>query len=414
MRSTPVAALIAFLLVPRASYAQGTPLGPEFRVNTYTTGGQFEPAVAADSAGRFVVVWTSLDGSIAGIFGQRYDSGGAPVGPEFRVNTYTAVYGLPAVASDPSGNFVVVWDGSDGSSTGVFAQRYDTSGAPLGSEFRVNSYTTQDQRRPSVAVGGTGDFVVVWSSYYHEDGDGDDVFGQRFASSGAPLGPEFRVNTFTPLDQGGRAVAADSAGNFVVMWSSGYQGPQGQSPVYGQRFASSGAPLGPEFRVSTDPTPFSTQVGPSVGMVPSGDFVAVWASDRQDGWGWGVYGRRFSGSGLPMGPEFRVNTQTFQDQHSCRVSVDAAGNFVVVWTSEFGDGSGYGVFGQRYDGSGVALGPEFRVNTYITGNQLWPSVAADPLGRFMVVWTSPQDGNGIFGQRYSPILPVELLHFRVE
>jgi large repetitive protein len=45
------------------------------------------------------------------------------------------------------------------------------------------------------------------------------------------------------------------------------------------------------------------------------------------------------------------------------------------------------------------------------------SVAADPAGNFVVVWQSlGQDGSGfgIFGQRFGPILPVELMHFRVE
>ena len=99
--------LFALVLLPRGAGAQGDPIGPEFQVNTYTTGGQFGASVAADSSGRFVVVWTSQDGPIAGIFGQRYDSGGAPLGPEFRVNTYSTAFAyLPAVAADPSGNFV--------------------------------------------------------------------------------------------------------------------------------------------------------------------------------------------------------------------------------------------------------------------------------------------------------------------
>jgi hypothetical protein len=402
--------LFALVLLPRGAGAQGDPIGPEFQVNTYTTGGQFGASVAADSSGRFVVVWTSQDGPIAGIFGQRYDSGGAPLGPEFRVNTYSTAFAyLPAVAADPSGNFVVVWTGSDGSYAGVFAQRYDSSGAPLGSEFRVNSYTTLQQRFPSIAVGGTGDFVVAWDSY--QDGSESGVFGQRYASSGAPLGSEFRVNTFTPLSQGGATVAADSAGNFVVMWSSAYQGPLANSPLYGQRFASSGAPLGPEFRVSTYATVFGTQGAPSIGMEPSGDFVAVWTSFPQDDSGRGVYGQRFSGSGVPLGSEFRVNTQTLLDQYASRVSVDASGNFVVVWTSELGVGDS--VFGQRYDSSGSPLGPEFLVNTYTTGDQRGPSVAADPLGRFVVVWESPLQ-DGIFGQRYSPIFPVELTGFTIQ
>ena len=75
---------VAFL--PRAAAAQGDPLGPEFRVNTYTTEYQGIPSVAADSSGNFVVVWTSTspqDGSYQGIFGQRFASSGAPLGPEF-------------------------------------------------------------------------------------------------------------------------------------------------------------------------------------------------------------------------------------------------------------------------------------------------------------------------------------------
>ena len=68
---------------------------------------------------------------------------------------------------------------------------------------------------------------------------------------------------------------------------------------------------------------------------------------------------------------------------------------------------------------GDPVGPEFRVNTYTTGDQYAGirSVAADPLGNFVVVWVSDfQDGSnrGIFGQRYNMIVPVELMLFRVE
>jgi hypothetical protein len=34
-------------------------LGSEFQVNTYTTHAQYSPAVALDTAGDFVAVWTS-------------------------------------------------------------------------------------------------------------------------------------------------------------------------------------------------------------------------------------------------------------------------------------------------------------------------------------------------------------------
>jgi hypothetical protein len=56
------------------------------------------------------------------------------------------------------------------------------------------------------------------------------------------------------------------------------------------------------------------------------------------------------------------------------------------------------------------------VNTYTTFFQRIPSVAADPFGNFVVVWYSFQDGwgSGVYGQRYSQIVPVELMHFGIE
>src|SRR5216117_1730464 len=98
--------LVAMVMfVPLTAWSQGNPLGPEFRVNTYTTDLQGARGVAADASGNFVVVWTSngQDGSSAGVFGQRYATSGAPVGTEFRVNTYpTGAQGDTDVAADGS------------------------------------------------------------------------------------------------------------------------------------------------------------------------------------------------------------------------------------------------------------------------------------------------------------------------
>jgi hypothetical protein len=57
------------------------------------------------------------------------------------------------------------------------------------------------------------------------------------------------------------------------------------------------------------------------------------------------------------------------------------------------------------------------VNTHTTLDQYWADAASDSAGRFVVVWRSDvQDGGGpgVFGQRYSLIVPVELTHFTVE
>src|SRR5688500_7530136 len=91
----------------------------------------------------------------------------APVGAEFKANVYTAGdQSSGDVATDANGNSVVVWHSAlqDGSGTGVYAQRFDSEGTPLGGEFMVNSHTAGSQWFPTVAMGAGGDFVVAWES----------------------------------------------------------------------------------------------------------------------------------------------------------------------------------------------------------------------------------------------------------
>src|SRR6266581_1002988 len=108
--TSAAAALVVLLFVPGIALPQAA--GPEFRVNSFTTGYQDNPSVALDRKGNFVVSWNSLfqDGSSWGVFAQRYDAGGSAAGGEFRVNTYTTSYQVyPWVSRSTSGNFVVVW-----------------------------------------------------------------------------------------------------------------------------------------------------------------------------------------------------------------------------------------------------------------------------------------------------------------
>src|SRR5439155_334406 len=82
-----------------------------------------------------------------------------------------------------------------------------------------------------------------------------------------------------------------------------------------------------------------------------------------------------STAGVPRGGEFRVNTYTTGHQTAPAVATDAAGDFVVAWASDGQDGDGYGVYAQRYSAAGVPQGAEFRANTYTTSFQTDPAVA---------------------------------------
>ena len=260
--------------------------------------------------------------------------------------------------------------------------------AQVGPEFQVNTQTTSDQLVPHVATTASGNFVVVW----HDGGSTPaGLSARRFDGAGNPLGGQFTVAT-----NGQRPdVAADAAGNFVVVWTR----PQN---VYGRRFDAAGNPLGGEFQVNTNP-PTYLGTPPTVATAPTGQFVVAWQSHIHDGSAFGVFAQRYDAAGNTVGGEFQVNTYTTGDQTGPVAAVDAAGNLVIVWFSLLQDGSGWGLYGQRYDAAGIPQGPEFAINAYTTSHQFLHDVATDAAGNFVVAWHSEgQDGDsgGIFARRF--------------
>jgi hypothetical protein len=386
----------------------------EFQVNTWTTDYQRYPSVTSLSNGGFVVVWesgcdstgcTAQDGSSYGVYGQRFDANGNKVGSEFRVNTWTTNdQSYPSITLLSNGGFVVAWNGEgQGDNSGVYGQRFDSNGNKVGSEFQVNTWTTDWQWDPSITSLSNGGFVVVWQSGCDSGCTGQDgslwgLYGQRFDSNGNKVGSEFRVNTWTTYSQEHPSITSLPNGGFVVVWQSDGQDGSGYG-VYGQRFDSYGNKVGSEFQVNTWTTGW--QSDPSITSLSNGGFVVVWDSLEQDGSYYGVYGQRFDSNGGKVGSEFQANTWTTDYQELPSITSLSNGGFVVVWHSNGQDGSNYGVYGQRFDSNGNKVSSEFQVNTWTTNHQEYPSLTSLSNGGFVVVWESNgQDGSnyGVFGR----------------
>src|SRR5688500_442573 len=521
--------------------------GGEFRLNTFSPSDQRDASVAIDASGNFVIAWQSIGqegGSNRGIYAQRYNAAGVAQGGELHVNTITTANQVdPAAAMDASGDFVIVW--ASGSDNGIHAQRFDSAGTTVGSEFHVNSATTDSGQRASVAMDASGDFVVIWNgtnilarrfdsadvaqglpfaaitfttgfpvfSSVAMDADGDflvtgekdgpdsssyGVFGQSFNAAGVPQGSEFLVNTFTTNRQRVPAVTMDSDGDAVVAWQSLNQDNTNSYGVYAQRYDESnpdtaapavggvfgngvsiapGGTLGDDtFRLVltfsenmsvaggtsgpnsvTNPANYalmkngvdvSSQISSvsffsfnpatrrceatltflAFSSLQRGSYV-VTARDTLralsgnaldgnfDGAAGGDFTRAFSiAFPVPAGQEFRANQFTSLNQSTPALAREANGDFVIAWQSEGQDGSGEGIFARRYNAAGAALGGEFRVNSFTTNAQSDPAVAMDALGNFVVTWRSfGQDGSnhGIYAQRYSFAGQAEGSEFRV-
>ena len=263
----PIITLCAVLAVASVSLAEAPrPLDGEIQVNSYITDDQLRSAVAVDAQGKFLVIWDSegssgTDDSSWSIQAQLFEVDGSPDGSEFQVNSYTTSHQFsPAIAVDGQGNFVVTWhsNGSydtDNNQYSIQAQRYDREGSPIGTQFQVNSYTTSQQSNPVVAADTQGDFVVVWQSYRSAGTDKSQwsIQAQRFDSDGIPAGGQFQVNSYTTHIQSYPAATMDNQGGFVVAWQS--RGSSGTDSslfsIQAQRYDLDGVPQGTEFQVNS-------------------------------------------------------------------------------------------------------------------------------------------------------------------
>lgn len=419
LNKTLLFSCLPFTILAMPVLGQLVPEGDEFTVNTYTTGWQLRPWVASAPNGDFVVVWDDFNSRVSG---RRFAADGTPYSDEFQINSSTTGYhGESSVDVGPKGDFTVVWQtgtsfdvGLDGDKSGVLAQQFGADGSPVGAEFQVNTYTTESQRLPRVAIGPTSEFVVVWDSKH--DGVAYNIQGQVFTANGSEVGDEFQVNS--PTHGAGAVPALDIQpdGHFIVVWQGlGSIGNDDDGwSIQGQRFDADGNKVGPQFQANDYTT--GNQFSPHIAVGSDGNFVVVWnsfGSPEDDFSQDSVQARRFAANATPLEGQFQVNTYTTQFQRKAAVAMDPSGGFTVSWTSGFPnpgidgpDGSLFGIAARPYLADGSPASDEFVVNTFTYNNQYRNSVAANSDGEYLVVWESeaspaPDFGRAVLGQRYS-------------
>ena len=325
--------------------------------------------------------------------------GPEPDPADIQVNTYTTSdQREPSVAALSGGGYVVTWrsDGQDGDSDGIYFQRYNADGSKLGSETPAN--TTWEGRQWQSDVSGLtdGGFVITW-----RDGeeDTDNIFLQRFDASGEKVGSETRVNTATTYWQSLDHVAGLSGGGYIVMWSSYVYG--NSYDVHAQQYDADGNAVGGETRINT--TTENSQTPGGIIPLSDGGYLITWSSRDQDGDGNGVYFQRYDSSGNTVDSETLVNTTTVNSQSGADAAALSDNGYVITWTSYEQDGFDGGIYHQRYDADGNTVGAETLVNTTTYNLQDFARVTGLSGGGYVVTWLSAfQDGSeyGVYSQRF--------------
>ena len=346
-----------------------TTSGTPFLVSTnkQRAGDREKPQVSLLAGGGAVFVWQDGKFGFQKIYARFCAANGSFLTGEILVNTYTNNYQInPAVATLADGSVVVVWasSGEDGSMQGVFAQRFSATGTKLGGEFQVNTFAQNNQRTPAVGGLANGNFVVTWISELQRSSGSVDVYARIFNATGTAVSGEFPVNPGATNICANPVVAGSPQGGFAVAWSqnanatltagsvAGVQVSGGQtarSPngwdVFGRLYDSNGTALTAPVRLNT--YTYGDQYAPQISAFGA-NYLTVWVSLGQDGSQEGIFGQFLTAGGGLQGVEFGVNTTTISRQIQPVVATDGINRFLVVWTS-FQAGTSFDLFARAYD-----------------------------------------------------------------
>jgi hypothetical protein len=346
----------------------------------------------------------------AGIGGATVSSEFA-IGPRFRGNkTATGDQINPKVQVLANGNVIYVWQSRVAGTPDIYARWargvVTKTSTSYGTNFytadkRINVCVADQQIEPDVAALPDGSAVVTWSSY-GQDGSMFGVYARRFKSTGvATTAKEFLVNQYKSYNQRSPAVAALANGNYVIAWISEQERYFNSFDVYARIFTAAGVPVTDEIAVNTTANPCAT---PAVAPLNDGGFTVVWSQNDASvpTNSWDVWGRPFTAEGTPEATDFRINTYLYGDQYRPKIASGPSGS-LVVWTSMGQDGSREGVFGRFLQGGTQVSGNEFQVNTVAVSQQIHPTVAWNGVNEFLVVWSSFMGYSGfdLRGQAYA-------------
>jgi hypothetical protein len=460
-------------IMTRMFKKDGTPVSPaEVKVNTSDNGNETLPDVEAfDLAGNFVVVWQGTDPSGSGILGQFFNKNGAQVGVEKIINVETSgnqtvpsarVLGnedaviswrgsagqiwarkydasgeaitdskeivhnstveleqsAPDAARQADLGYVTVWESSDADNdVDIKARLFGTDGSAGENEFKVNTTDAGWQNAPTVGTSTAGKFVVAWQSY-GQDGDVEGVYFRRFDTDGSPLSAEIQVNQVTDYEQYEPALAVDQAagfdGAFAVVWTSFLQPGGSDYDVMGRCFAASNNAMGNEFIVNTHTA--NDQASPDVAYLPNGPsrYIVTWQSKNEDGDNWGIYAQRLTPTCAKQADPFKVNTTTANVQSEPTVAAASDGSFVIAWRSLNQDGDNYGIYAQRYNASGDAVGNEFKINRVTASEQSSPVLTFLSDDTLLAGWKTlgeDEDGAAVKYQHYTGEFAADGLEF---
>lgn len=361
------------------------------------------PAIASEMNGQAQIAWMDGRSGYQQVYTQHIDQSGTRLlAQDIHISTIEerSDQESPAIAMTGSNSATIVWTGDSDFNTDIFSQSINQTGNrswPTDKRVSAGNGTAQ-QVTPAIAADPAGNAVVVWRDLRNESCA---IYAQALDSSGNRLwkADQHIANVRYCQATDDTTITANTSGNFLIVWSDG--------DIFAQLLDISGNRLWPSnLVISAGPY---LRESPAAAALTNGDFIITWV-----GWGTGIgetsiFAQRVDTLGTIHWPGDRqVNSvPDTSRQFAPAVTADSSGSSIIVWQDQRNQQNGtslYDIYAQRLDIDGNRTWiNDLQVSDPNNSEHNDPQITGIAGGRFIVTWQDPRLFNSygwdIFAQR---------------
>ena len=357
----------------------------------FGTGGSKDhsPAITAVSTTTYQVAWTEnaheLHVRQVGSDGSLLGSGSVEIGEGHEVG----------LAFDGSQSLVVWEDQETAGQKLVVARRLTGAGVANGSQLSLSPHYTLREPLESAYHAQSNHYLLTWPQAHAAEEE--DIFIQKLDTQGQPLGGSLNLTNLPASEQHQPALAVGSS-DYLLVWEDRRTFAASEVDVYAQRVASDGSLSGGVISVTTES---DYQNDPTVAYNShSGAYLVAWHDYRHDAVSEAdiTYQRVQPDGSLAWSSPQYLNVAKDQKHVAAAYNPDEQTTLLVFEDKRPGTSSS-DLYGQVISADGSLMGSDFVVAA-ATGNQYYPAVAYSPAEQvYLAVWQDRRSGSyDIYGQ----------------
>lgn len=267
---------------------------------------------------------------------------GVAIAPKSQSNVHTI--------SDSNNGIIMVWDDNRNDATtkdDIYVQRFNSSGVRKWTLYGVNICSAANaQKNSTIADVGNGNAIITWED--RRDGN-HDIYAQKIDSSGNILWTTNGVAVCNKTTtQKSPKIVSDNAGGAIIVWEDSLNF---YWDIYAQRISSSGAVMWSAGGVTVCSSP-NTQTNPRLEADGLGGAIITW-QDKRNNVDYDIYAQKIDASGVTQWTANGVVIcSAVNTQNNARIESDGASGAIIGWADKR-NAIDNNVYAQRINASGV-------------------------------------------------------------